>query len=916
VSDVAGNDRTTTVSGIKIDRTKPTTTAEVAKAPESGWYQAGPQVTLTGSDNLSGATTFYTVNGGDKQTYSAPFTVGTAGTNTVVFWSVDGAGNIEVAPAPLTLKVDGDKPTTTVKLPPAPTSGWYITSGLPVAFEAKDGANGSGIAATYYSINTIDNGAVKKYGDPFTQSLPDGENKITFWSVDIAGNVEAKETVTQTVSVNVDTTAPSISGATVTRNADGTTTPREPNSYKWFNSPVDVKFTCADSGSGLQTGVAGCAGDTTLVNDGKDQTVRGDAVDVAGNKSSTVFGPVNIDQTKPTLSGAVSTTGRSAAGWYKDDATVTWTGVDPLSGIDPDSQPAPTTVTGEGGALVAGPVTIKDKAGNTSDAAKVEGIQIDRTAPSISGKAVNADGTERKANADGWFNSGVRVSFTATDALSGIQDKPSDVVLDEDGANQSAKGTTTDLADNANSATVSGINIDSKAPQTSANNKCDGDNGWCRGQTATVTLNAVDQGLSGVKEIRYIVNGGQEKSAAGASTEVLVPLAAKSGLATVEYWAVDKAGNAETKGGVSLKYDNIAPTVTHVVDPKANANGWNNSSATVTFSAKDDDAGSGVDTASVTAPVTVSAETSATGQVINGSAKDLAGNIGTDSATVKLDKTVPTITAAIKSGTVGANGWYTGPVTVGFTCGDTLSGIAECPADVVLNGDGKAQTASGTAIDMAGNEAFATVSGINIDSVKPAITVTGAKASYTLGEAHGITCSATDATSGVDANGCKVTVTGGTANGVGTFTYTATAKDNAGNVQTTSSATYTVLYKWEGFLQPINDTAHQVGTSTSIFKAGSTVPAKFQLKKVDGTVVQANTAPAWLTPAKGSATSVAVDEIAYSDPVTTGGSYSWSSTDSQYRYNYGTAKSQANYYWRIGTKLDDGQIYYVNLGLR
>ncbi len=912
VSDVAGNDRTTTVSGIKIDRSKPTTTAEVAQAPESGWYQSGPQVTLKGSDNLSGATTFYTVNGGAKQTYSAPFTVGAEGTNTVVFWSVDGAGNIEDAPAPLTLKVDSKVPSTTVLLPPAPESGWFITSGLPVAFQAQDGANGSGIAATYYSINTIDDGAVKKYGEKFTQSLPDGENKITFWSVDIAGNVEAKETVTQTVTVNVDTTPPTISGKAI--NADGTE--RKANGHGWFNSPVDVKFTCADSGSGLQTGVAGCAGDTTLTNDGKDQTTPGNAVDVAGNKSSTVFGPVDIDQTKPTLSGTAATTGRSAAGWYKDDATVTWTGVDPLSGIDPASQPAPTTVTGEGNALVAGPVTIKDKAGNTSAEAKVEGIQIDRTAPSISGTAVNVDGTERKANADGWFNSGVRVSFTAIDALSGIQDKPSDVVLDEDGANQSAKGTTTDLANNANSATVTGINIDSKAPQTSANNKCDGDNGFCRGQTATVTLNAVDQaGLSGVKEIRYIVNGGQEKSAAGASTEVLVPLAAKSGTATVEYWAVDKAGNAETKGGVSLKYDNIAPTVTHVVDPKANANGWNNTSATVTFSAKDDDGGSGVDTASVTAPVTVSAETPATGEVVNGSAKDLAGNTGTDSATVKLDKTVPTITAAIKAGTVGANGWYTGPVTVGFTCGDTLSGIATCPADVVLNGDGKDQTASGTAVDMAGNEASAKVSGINIDSVKPAITVTGAKASYTLGEAHGITCSATDATSGVDANGCKVTVTGGTANGVGTFTYTATAKDNAGHVQTTSN-TYTVLYKWEGFLQPINDTAHQVGTSTSIFKAGSTVPAKFQLKKADGTVVQANTAPAWLTPAKGSATSAAVDETAYSDPATSGSTYSWSSTDSQYRYNYGTAKTQANYYWRIGTKLDDGQIYYVNLGLR
>ncbi len=523
----------------------------------------------------------------------------------------------------------------------------------------------------------------------------------------------------------------------------------------------------------------------------------------------------------------MSTTGRSVAGWYKDDATVTWTGLDPLSGIDPDSQPAPTKVTGEGAALVAGPVTIKDKAGNTSAEAKVEGIKIDRTAPSISGKTVNEDGTARSANADGWFNSAVRVRFTTTDSLSGLQDKPSDVVLDEDGANQSAKGSTTDLADNANSTTVTGINIDSKAPQTSANNKCDGSNGWCRGQTATVTLNAVDQaGLSGVKEIRYSINGNPEQSTAGGSATLTVPLAAKSGLATVDYYAVDNAGNKEAKGGVSLKYDNIAPTVTRTVNPAANANGWNNGTTVVHFDAKDDDGGSGVDAATVTPDVTVSAETPATGQVVNGSAKDLAGNTGTDSATVKLDKTVPTITAAIKAGTVGANGYYTGPVTVGFTCGDTLSGIATCPADVVLNGDGKDQIASGTAVDMAGNEASAKVSGINID------------------------------------------------------------------------------------------TAHQVGTSTSVFKAGSTIPAKFQLKKADGTVVQANTAPAWLTPAKGSATSAAVDESLYSDPATSGSSYTWNSTGPHYQYNWSTKGVTSGFYYRIGTKLDDGQTYYVNIGLR
>jgi hypothetical protein len=182
-----------------------------------------------------------------------------------------------------------------------------------------------------------------------------------------------------------------------------------------------------------------------------------------------------------------------------------------------------------------------------------------------------------------------------------VQERSEDTVLLEDGADQSATGTATDNAGNTNSAKVTGINIDSQAPQTTANNVCDEGNGWCRGESATVTLKAQDQrGLSGVKEIRYVVNGGVEQVAAGASANVRVPLAAATGEATVDYYAVDVAGNVEARGGVSLKYDNIAPSVSSTVNPSSNAAGWNNSDTTVHFDATDDDGGSGVDLATVT----------------------------------------------------------------------------------------------------------------------------------------------------------------------------------------------------------------------------------------------------------------------------------------------------------------------------
>jgi hypothetical protein len=161
--------------------------------------------------------------------------------------------------------------------------------------------------------------------------------------------------------------------------------------------------------------------------------------------------------------------------------------------------------------------------------------------------------------------------------------------------------------------------------------------------------------------------------------------------------------------------------------------------------------------------------------------------------------------------------------------------------------------------------------------------------------------------------GCQVAVTGGLANGVGTFTYRAAARDGAGNT-TTLTGSYRVIYRFDGFLQPINDTAHQVGTSTSVFKGGSTVPVKLQLKRAGGALVQANGAPLWLAPAKGGATTAPVDADAYSLPADSTSAYRWDG--SHYQFNWSTAAAARGYYHRIGVRLDDGQTYTVDIGLR
>lgn len=126
----------------------------------------------------------------------------------------------------------------------------------------------------------------------------------------------------------------------------------------------------------------------------------------------------------------------------------------------------------------------------------------------------------------------------------------------------------------------------------------------------------------------------------------------------------------------------------------------------------------------------------------------------------------------------------------------------------------------------------------------------------------------------------------------------------------------TIQYKWDGFLQPINDTAHQAGQNASVFKGGSTIPVKFQLKKSDGTLVQSATAPVWLAPQPGASMSASVDEPVYSAPATTGSVYKWDSIAQQYVYNWNTKGLATARWYQVSAQLDDGNTYSVTVGLK
>ncbi|MEU7525085.1 PxKF domain-containing protein [Saccharothrix sp. NPDC042600] len=922
-TDHAGNSATDPVR-VNLDRTAPTISAEPATAPNAhGWHREDVTVTYTCADALSGvdtcpsptvlgegadsasgtaadaagntATTTLTVNI-DK---TGPTLTGTPSTTawstddvTVTWTCADTASGVLDAPAPSTVTGEGanlaatatctDKAgnTTTAttggiridRAAPATqaapvAAGWHADR-VDVTLNAADAL--SGIAQTHYRV---DDGPAQPYTGTFAFTTG-GKHTIAYWSTDAAGNTEDP----RALAVWIDDADPTVTADHPAANAHG-----------WHNAPVTVTFTCDDT----QSGVAGCA-DPVEVGEGADQSATGHAVDGVGKSATTTVTGLDIDLTPPTL------TPSPTAGWHRSDVTVGWTASDGLSGID--SAPADSVITGEGRSLSAGPVTARDKAGNESAPASVTGVMIDRTAPVVAGTTLTAP------NAAGWFRDEVVVDFACTDpdladgtAGSGVATCPTSRVLRGDGVDQSVTADpAADVAGNTGApVTFGGVDIDGTPPTTTADNPC---TGWCTGSTATVVLTASDA-LSGVTEIYYRIDGGPEQTAAGATTTVAVPLDG-TGSGTISYWSVDAAGNAESPNTAALKWDNIAPAITHTLTPAPNADDWNNSDVTVTFTARDDDAGSGIDPSTLTPPTVVSTETA--GTTITGTARDLAGNTGTDTVTVRLDKTPPTITAELVG---GPKPWHTTPVTIRFTCTDNGSGIpaTACPDDVVLSTDGAAQSATASVTDRAGNTAQASLTGINIDQSAPTITGT----SVTDGAIYDFTapapaCTATDAVSGIDT--CAVTVQPGAE---GVHTFTATARDQAGNTTTRTGKYQVRRYRFSGYLQPVNDPANPV----SVFKAGSTVPVKFQLFDAAGTPVQAATPPTWLTPVRGGATTTPVNESAGTE-TPTGGTFRWDETARHHIYTWQTKGLTPGYHYKIGVKLDDGQTKYVTVGLK
>jgi hypothetical protein len=900
-SPVGGSQTFDLCISVPADSTSPTTTASAEKATTPAttyafgeWSNENVTVTLTAADNAGGSgVKEITYSASGVQTIapttvagsSASFSISTEGTTTISFFGEDNAGNIEATQMRV-IRIDKTAPTIVATAKTADdnpyTSGTWTKQDVTVHFECSDGL--SGIAA----------GACPADLTIAADTEATGQN--------VSGNVSDKAgngASSNTINVKVDKSAPAVTVALE----------RAPDHGGWYNAPVGYGITTsADDLSGI----ASCQTDATYSGpDGEPVSVSRSCTDNVGNvgTGSASFG---FDDTDPLVTVEL----RRAPDhndWYNADVDYgVETSSDNLSGID-SCQPD-ETYSGPDSASASVTRTCADAAGNVG--AGSADFQFDNNAPFDVATALL-----RAPDHGGWYNHAVDWETTGDDATSGIDSCSSGTYSGPDGVDNAVSGLCTDNAGNDSAAADSApFDYDATAPAIVRNFAADscpagGNNGWCRGtQTAGFTATDATSGLpdaeSGSVGSRSFT---QSSPVEGASVMIASgPVA-------------DLAGN--TNPGIEagpFKIDQTAPTVSVSATQGTGSssspyaeNEWTNLQVAVDFACVDQPGLSGVAAGDPTGDEMFTAEGVHTA---TGHCSDAAGNAAAPKTFgVRIDQTAPTISGSA-SPAANANGWNKTNVLVSFTCADALSGIQSCGPDETLSDNAAGQSATGTAEDKAGNAADATVSGINIDKLAPTVTVTGVEngATYPLGAVPAAGCSTADQAelSGVDSP-ATVAVAGGTGLGVGAFTATCSgATDDAGNLAAPVTATYYVNYRWDGFLQPINDTAHQVGLQLSVFKAGSTVPAKFQLKQADGTIVQATSLPQWLAPVKLNSMSATVDEGVYTDSPTAGSYYRWDSTAQQYIYNWSTKGLQAGYWYKIFAKFDDGSTKYVIIGLR
>ncbi len=263
-----------------------------------------------------------------------------------------------------------------------------------------------------------------------------------------------------------------------------------------------------------------------------------------------------IDKDAPIVTGASADRGPNANGWYNGPVTVTFAGSDPTSGIASCTK---TTFSGpdNGSAVVTG--TCTDVAGNVS-APSTFNLKFDATPPSVNANPA------RPPDANGWYNHPVGVSFTGSDATSGIDTCTSASYSGPDSAGATLSGTCTDKAGNSANGSFT-LQYDSTPPTVNTTLARPPDAGGWYNHPVALSATGTDAG-AGIDSCTGGTYSGPD-----------------SDTARLTATCTDKAGN-KTSLTVGFKYDATPPKLTGVSVTNGNGSAtlhWSTSPSTTSI---------------------------------------------------------------------------------------------------------------------------------------------------------------------------------------------------------------------------------------------------------------------------------------------------------------------------------------------
>ena len=342
-----------------------TTSAGTGSCSSTDWYTTGVTVSFT----LSG--TFSNPQGcGD--TIINTDTTGTDLTCTVVTDPGTGATqSLDVV-----IKRDATPPSAAIAADRSPDSnGWY---NHPVGITVSGSDATSGIASCTSS----------SYSGPDSVSA-----SVDGTCTDNAGNVSAP------VSLPLEYDATPPSSSTIT--AD-----RTPDSNGWYNHPVGITVSGADTTSGI----ASCTTSSFSGPDSASASASGTCTDNAGNMSAPLSLSLKYDSTPPSASAIAAARAPDSNGWYNHPVGSTVSGADTTSGI---ASCTTSSFSGPDSASASVSGTCTDNAGNESSTLSLS-LKYDSTPPTVSANS------SRGPDTNGWYNHPLSVSFDGSDALSRV----------------------------------------------------------------------------------------------------------------------------------------------------------------------------------------------------------------------------------------------------------------------------------------------------------------------------------------------------------------------------------------------------------------------------------------------------------------------------------------------------------------